>query len=266
MKETILQNLTAECPWRDTLLWYEAIDSTNTQAKILAKAGALQGTVLIADRQTAGRGRMGRSFHSPENAGIYMSVILRPNSPPAQLMHLTCAAGVAMGKALEQVTGLQVQLKWINDLVYGTKKLGGILTELSLDSRTGLCDYAVVGIGINCNQETADIPGELRHIAASLRMVTGQPVDRAALAAAMIEQLYRMNKQLLTGKAAIMDAYRQRCVTLGKEVSILRGEEIFRGFARDMDDDGGLVIDFSDGHTETVSSGEVSVRGLYNYL
>lgn len=266
MKAEILSQLTAECPWRDTLLWYDTVDSTNTLAKALAREGAPEGTVILAGSQTGGRGRMGRSFHSPEDMGIYMSLILRPQCPPAQLMHLTCAAGVAMVRALAEAAGIRADLKWINDLVCRERKLGGILTELSVDSRTGLTDYAVVGIGINCNQTAADIPEELEQIAASVRMVSGATVSRSALAAAMIEQLYKLSGVLLTEKAAIMAQYRTHCITLGREVSILRGEEVHRGVALDMDDDGGLVVAFSNGHTETVSSGEVSVRGLYNYI
>ena len=132
MKEKILSHLPAECPWRDTLHWYSRTDSTNTQAKKLAKQGAPQGTVLVAGNQSAGRGRMGRSFQSPDGQGVYLSVILRPNCAPAELMHLTCAVGVAMINAVETVCSIRPQLKWINDLVIGSKKLGGILTELSL--------------------------------------------------------------------------------------------------------------------------------------
>ena len=124
MKDKILHHLTTECPWRDTLYWYDTIDSTNTRAKQLAKEGAPHGTVLIAGHQTGGRGRMGRTFQSPAGAGVYLSVILRPNCEPAQLMHLTCAAGVAMMDAVEAVSGIRPQVKWINDLVIHSKKTG----------------------------------------------------------------------------------------------------------------------------------------------
>ena len=147
MKETILKNLSAECPWRDTLYWYEAIDSTNTQAKRMAKEGAPHGTVLVAGYQAGGRGRMGRTFQSPAGEGMYLSVILRPGCTPDRLMHLTCAAGVAACEAVEAVCGIRPQVKWINDLVLGDRKLGGILAEMSLDQ--GVVDYAVIGIGIN---------------------------------------------------------------------------------------------------------------------
>ena len=155
MKENILSNLTAECPCRDTLHWYPTIDSTNTQAKRLAKEGAPHGTVLIAGQQTGGRSRMGRTFQSPAGMGVYLSVILRPNCDPQQLMHLTCAAGVAMVEAVKRVCGILPQVKWINDLVVSGKKLGGILTEMSVDQ--GMVEYAIIGIGINCLQQKEDL-------------------------------------------------------------------------------------------------------------
>ena len=266
MKEQILSLLSREYPWKDHFQWLEETDSTNDQLKKLARQGAPHGTVLIADRQTGGHGRMGRSFHSPGGVGIYFSILLRPSCAPGELMHLTCATAVAMCEAVEVATGLRPGIKWTNDLVAGKRKLGGILTELGL-SGTGSVDYAVIGIGINCRQSREDFPEEIRDIAASLAMVTGKDIDRARVAAAMMEALHRMDRQLLTEKAAILDRYRENCITIGQEVSLLRvGEPVRHGRALDMDQDGGLIVAFSDGHTETVSSGEVSVRGMYGYV
>lgn len=266
MKEKILSYVNAECPFRDTLHWYDCLDSTNTEAKRLARQGAPHGTVLVAGSQTGGRGRMGRSFSSPENMGVYLSVILRPGCPPNQLMHLTCAAGVAMCDAVTKAAGFTPGIKWINDLVHQKRKLGGILTELATDPATGLTDYAIVGIGINCRQRTQDFPPELRDMAASLSMFAERPVDCAALAAAMVEELAKMSAGLFREKSALMARYRSLCVTLGQSVCVHRGDERHFGFAADMDDDGGLVVDFADGTRKTVHSGEVSVRGLYGYL
>lgn len=265
MKEKILAQLNPACPWR-TLYWYDAIDSTNTAAKLLAKQGAAHGTVLIAECQTGGRGRMGRQFVSQEGMGIYMSVILRPDCAPHRLMHLTCAVAVAMCDAVQRVTGLRPGVKWINDLVHDGRKLGGILTELSLDTATGLTEYAVVGIGINCCQATGDFPTELRDLAGSLSMTTGKAVDRAALAGAMIEALWQMNSTLLTGKNATMDRYRECCVTLGRDIAIHGPDTLLHGTALDVDADGGLVIRLEDGSLLALNSGEVSVRGMYGYI
>jgi len=264
MKEQILSKLSAECPWRDTLHWYPDIDSTNTQAKLLAKAGAPHGTVLIAGHQTGGRGRMGRTFQSPDGQGVYLSVILRPNCMPAQLMHLTCAAGVAMMQAVEAVSGIRPQMKWINDLVVDRKKLGGILTEMSVDK--GLVDYAVVGIGINCLQQPEDFPPEIAGLATSLSLAAGHPITPAKLAAAMVEALWKMDRTLFSEKAQLMAEYKENCITLGKEIQVIRQEQIRRGKALDLDAEGGLLVQYEDGSIETVSSGEVSVRGMYGYL
>lgn len=266
MKQEILSYLKAECPWGDTLLWHNSTDSTNTQAKLLARQGAPHGTVVLAGKQTAGRGRLGRSFDSREGMGVYLSLILRPNCKPEKLMHLTCAAGVAMCGAIVETAGIQPQLKWINDLVFDRKKLGGILTELSIDPETGLVDFAIVGIGINCRQTAEDFPPQLRDMAASLSAVAGTDVSPARLAAAMVEALWQMDKTLLTEKTRIMTAYKEHCITLGKDIQVLRGDTVRCGKAVDMDEDGGLWVAFPDGSRELINSGEVSVRGMYGYL
>ena len=266
MKESILSCLTAEYPWRDQFHWLEETGSTNDDLKALAKQGAPHGTVLIADRQSGGHGRMGRSFHSPGGVGIYFSILLRPQCAPSELMHLTCATAVAMCDAVENATGFRPGIKWTNDLVSGKRKLGGILTELGLSAK-GSVDYAIIGIGINCCQKEADFAPDIRNIAASLSMVTGKEVDRALVAAAMMDALYQMDTILLMEKACILDRYRRDCITIGQEVSLLRvGEEVRHGKAVAMDDDGALIVQFTDGHTEVVNSGEVSVRGMYGYL
>ena len=265
MKTQILQNLPESCPWQDTVLYFESTDSTNTRAKELAAAGAPHGTVLIADHQTGGRGRLGRSFLSPAGTGVYLSVILRPHCPPAQLMHLTCAAAVALCDAVEDTAGIRPGIKWTNDLVYGGRKLAGILTELRLTPE-GLAEYAVVGAGINCCQQIEDFPGELQAMAGSLSMAAERPIDRARVAAAMIRSLYEMDQKLLTEKEAIMDRYRRDCITLGREVSLLKADGSVRyGTALNVDDEGALVVRFRDGNVEAVNSGEISIRGMYGY-
>ena len=265
MKDRIVQYLRESCLWQDSLLWFDSIDSTNTRARELARQGAAHGTVLIADHQTGGRGRLGRSFHSPSGVGIYMSVILRPTCKPQEIMHLTCAAAVAMCDAVENAAGLRPGIKWTNDLVCGHKKIAGVLTELGFDN-TGNADFAVVGIGINCCQQEGDFPEEIRSIAGSLCSVTGQNIDRARVAAAMMDALYRLDQSLLSEKEAMLHTYRRDCITLGKEVSLVRGEDIRHGTALDIDDDGALIVRLPDGSTETVNSGEVSVRGMYGYV
>ena len=263
-QQEILSFLPETYPWRDRFHYVSTIGSTNDELKKQASSGIPHGTVLVAGEQTGGRGRLGRSFHSPAGTGVYLSILLRPNCRPEELMHLTCAAAAAMVDAVEAAAGFRPSIKWTNDLVYGHKKLGGILTELSLNS-SGL-DYCIIGIGINCLQAQEDFPPELQDMASSLSMVTGKPVDPSLLAASMMEALYRMDKTLLSGKEEMLRIYRENCITLGTEISLVRGEEVRHGKALDIDEDGGLIVEFSPGIRETVSSGEVSIRGMYGYV
>ena len=247
-------------PWKDRIQYFATINSTNDYAKKLAMEGAPAGTVILAGHQTAGRGRLGRSFSSPENMGIYLSVILRPDCRPSELMHLTCAAGVA---AVQAIHNEHVGIKWTNDLIIGKRKLGGILTELSIESSTGNVAWVIVGIGINCCQQSKDFPTEIRHMACSLNM---DWQDVPLLAANLIDSLYCMDKELLTNKSGILSSYQDKCVTIGSDISIVRGETIRHAKAVGIDENAGLIVEYPDGSTETVTSGEVSIRGMYGYL
>ena len=253
--------LPTDHPWQNRIIYHDVTDSTNNQAKALVKQGAPHGTVVIADRQTGGRGRLGRSFSSPADMGLYMSVILRLQEKPDQLMHLTCASAVAACDAVEKAAGLRPNIKWTNDLVYDGKKLGGILTELvTANEETAV----IIGIGINCNQATPDFPEEIRSFAGSLAMIS-HSVDRAKVAAALIAAFCHMAEHLQTDKHAILEAYRKNCITLGKQISLQKADEIRHGRALDIDENGALIVEFSDKHIETVNAGEVSVRGMYGY-
>lgn len=265
LQSQILSRLPGDYSWKDRLLCFDVLDSTNDTLKALARQGAPEGTTVLADMQTGGHGRRGRSFHSPAGMGIYLSLLLRPQCLPGELMHLTCAVAVAMADAVEAAAGFRPGIKWTNDLVFGKRKLGGILTELGLTPQGGL-DYAILGIGINCCQSARDFPPELRDIAGSLSLVTGQPVDRAQVAASMLSALSAINDQLLTGREEMLCRYRRDCVTLGKDISLLRADTIRHGHALDVDDAGALVVRYEDSTLEHVSSGEVSVRGMYGYL
>lgn len=264
MLNAILSHLPQEHPWRKRIHCYETTDSTNLRAKALAISGAPEGTVVIANHQTQGRGRLGRQFHSPKNSGLYLSLLLRPNCPPSALMHLTCAAGVCACDAVEETAGFRPGIKWINDLVAGTKKLGGILTELSIHPQTHLVDWAIIGIGINCTQQEADFPPDLRSIACSLSMTVGTPVNPSRLAAALIRRFSQLD--FLSNKSELMNRYRKDCVTLGRSITVVHGPTQYHASALSLDEDGGLIIRRDDGATETLSAGEVQVRGLYGYV
>lgn len=263
MKEQILSALGPH-QWAKSILWFDSIDSTNTQAKRLASQGAPEGTVLIADQQTGGRGRMGRVFQSPAGKGIYLSVILRPACKPTEIMHLTCAVAVAMCNAVEKVCRIRPGIKWINDLILQQKKLGGILTELSLHADSSI-EYAVVGVGINCSQVTEDFPQELQPIAISLEQALLAPVDRSKLAAEMIVSLEKMAQNLRKAPDSIMDTYRADCLTLGKNVVVHTADQNFPGLAVDIDNCGSLTVRTEDGSLCKVQSGEVSVRNISGY-
>ena len=265
MQKRIVSYLPKDFPWEDKLYYFDTIGSTNDEVRRMAKSGAPHGTVLIAGHQTDGHGRRGRSFHSPAGSGIYMSVLLRPDCAPTELMHLTCAAAVAMCDAIEQAVDCRPGIKWTNDLVCGKRKVGGILTELGFTNQ-GLVDYAIIGIGINCTQTELDFPEDIRSIAASLAMVSQSHVETDVVAAAMIHALQKMDLQLLSAKAQILAQYKKDCITLGQEIVLLRGDGKRYGIARDIDPDGGLVVEFQSGTLEVVSSGEVSVRGMYGYV
>lgn len=265
MKQQILSALPGNFSWAEHLHIFGSLPSTSDEAKHLAQLGSPEGTTVIARRQTAGRGRMGRQFDSQQDLGLYLSVILRPNCLPQQLMHLTCAMAVAACDAVAQLGGLRPQIKWTNDLIAGGKKLGGILTELSIDSKTGLTEYAVVGFGINCLHTHSDFPETLQDMAISLAMCHCAATP-SQLAGVLLSEIFAKNAILLTEKAAIMDRYRALCMTTGKDIMLQQGKDCLYAKALGIDDDGGLLVRLADGSEKSVTSGEVSVRGMYGYL
>ena len=250
---------------RATVRCCAQIDSTNSYLKAEAMRGAPDGLCAIADRQTAGRGRAGRPFRSDAGQGVYLSMLLRPNCAPTAAMTMTAHVAVAVCRALE-ACGVQPGIKWTNDLVLGTKKLCGILTELTVEAETGTVDSIVAGIGVNVRQRPEDFPPELRTIAGSVRSETGLEISRARLAAEMVRALDQMYLDWQRDPRAYLDDYRARCVTVGRPVRVVRGEDVRTGFAEAVDDDFALVVRWPDGTRETVTGGDVSVRGLFGYL
>lgn len=258
LNEERLRGLLGDFPWQVEVA--ACVDSTNTALKNRAREGLPTGTVLLTGRQTGGRGRLGRQFASP-SGGIYLSVLLRPQ---AHLRRLTAVTAAAVRRAITTVCGVQVGVKWRNDLLLGGKKVCGILAEVSF--ARGALDYAVVGIGINCNTDPAAFPPEVRQIATSLAAELGESVDETALAAAVIRELYAMDAALPEGAEDWMADYAAACVTLGKPVRVLRGQTEIPALAVGMDADGGLLVRYEDGKTAVIDTGEVSVRGLNGYI
>ena len=238
---------------------YETVDSTNTVCKTLAQQGAEDGTAVIAARQTAGRGRMGRSFESPAGLGLYLSMLWRPVASPEGLLPLTAMVSASAALAIRRVAGADVRIKWPNDLALNSKKLAGILTEVSLAD--GGVDYVVVGIGVNLRQRPEDFSPEVAKIATSL-VAEGYDVERETLETALVDAL-RQSFRHLCAPETYLDDYRQLCLNLGRQVHILQTDETVT--ALDIDPQYGLVVRHGSGAVETLRCGEVSVRGLYGY-
>lgn len=236
------------------ILFLEETDSTNLAIRRLAEQGAQDGSVLWAARQTAGRGRLGRSFSSPEG-GLYYSMLLRQSEDPARDLQLTPAAAVAAARALERACAVSCGIKWPNDLVCGGRKLCGILCE-SFIAQAGR--FVVIGIGLNVN--TADFPPELREIAVSVRQLTGKLTLLPALAETLTEELDAAVAAARSGDKALLEDYRARCVTVGREVLLLRDGQSREAFALGVNEDYSLRVRLPDGGTEDIRFGEVSLR------
>lgn len=249
------------------LVCFESVDSTNSYLKRAASEGVVDGTVAVADTQTGGRGRRGRSFESPAGKGVYLSALLRPPVEPDRLLPITGFVAVAMCNAVERVAGARPKIKWANDLVLGGKKLAGILTELSMEGESGALQYVIIGIGVNVAQTRGDFAPELENIATSLNLETGKEIARAELAAAMIEELDALYQALLRHRLTpYLDAYRRDCLTIGSEVQLLWEDVHEKVLALGVDDNLGLQVVRANGAEATIRTGEVSVRGLYGYV
>lgn len=237
-----------------------AVPSTNLWAKAEAAKGAPHGSLFLADSQLSGRGRLGREWAS-DSGGLTFSVLLRPDMPPAGVTSLTLAAGLAAAAALREKTGLEITIKWPNDLVLHGKKICGILTEMAAE--TDRIAFAAVGIGVNINN--AGFPPELQQKATSLFAESGKVFDRGALLDAILLQLEKYYA-LFTQKGikAILEEYAPLCITLGREVSAVLRDQTVTGIAKAVAPDGSLLLDTPQGEMRLLA-GEVSVRGLLGY-
>lgn len=239
---------------------YKEIGSTNAQAKLEAERGAPDGSVFLAECQTAGRGRLGRGWASPAGEGIWMSLLLRPDAAPQAILPITLVTGLAVARALRQ-EGVDALIKWPNDIVAGGKKLCGILTEMSAEAE-GI-RHVVVGIGINVN--TMQFPEELQVTATSLRLQSGREHSRKALVQRILLECEAAFSTLLNhGFEPMREEYRALSATLDHAVQATGRTGTVQGIARDVTASGDLIIETDDG-TVTVTSGEVSVRGIYGY-
>lgn len=253
------------------IVCYEVTDSTNLRIRQLGDGGAPHGTLAVADRQTAGRGRRGRVWESPAGSSIYMSILLRPEIPPdrASMLTLVMACSVAEGitDCLErEIAGElpRVQIKWPNDIIINGKKLVGILTEMS--SQIDYINYVAVGVGINVN--LTEFPPQISRTATSLQLECGHAVKRAPVIASVMEHLEEdyeifLRTQDLSG---LMETYSSMLVNRGRDVLITGARETYRGYAEGITRTGELIVRREDGTAENICAGEVSVRGVYGYV
>ena len=234
---------------------HKKLDSTNNRAKALAAAGAKQGTVIIAESQSSGKGRLGRSFFSPEHSGVYLTILLRPECRPDQAGLLTSLAAVATARAVEKTADVKADIKWVNDLYIGGKKICGILSEAGLDMEAGRLEYAVVGIGVNTARMT--FPQELKDIATSIGNECAAAPDRNRLIAEILNETEALLGDMKTGR--FLEESRRRSNVIGRTVTVIEGEKRYPARAVDIDSQGRLVIETAAGRT-CLNYGEVSLK------
>lgn len=232
-------------------------DSTNNRAKELAAAGAVHGTVIAADTQSAGRGRLGRAFVSPSGTGLYMSVIIRPDFGIETAPLITSCAACAAAEAVEKLCGSPVSIKWVNDLYMNGRKICGILTEASLSLENKSLDYAVIGIGINVRSIKGIFDSELSAIAASIEDETGQILNRNRLCAAVLNCLERYLTDIES--RGFLSEYRRRELLTGNMITANIGSETITGKAVGIDDNANLLVELTDGTRKALGSGEANL-------
>ena len=238
---------------------FERTTSTNDIIARLAHDGIREGAVVFAESQSRGRGRLGRLWISPARQGLWFSILLRPDLPPQSATQLTVAAATALARAIAQQTGLAPEIKWPNDILIRGKKVAGILTELTAE-----LDHikdVVLGIGVNVNLEAGELPPDLRKVATSLKIESGQAMDRAELAVAILRELDGDYERIRRGQFELVAAeWQQRCSTLGREVSIRIGERVIRGRAESLDAEGALLLRTQHGRLERIIGGDVTME------
>ena len=235
----------------------DEVDSTNIAAKKLASAGAPHGTVIVADRQTMGRGRLGRTFVSPSGTGIYFTVIVRPEFSMDLTPMITTAASVAVAEAVEKLCGKETQIKWVNDVYLCGKKICGILTEASLGLEMQSIDYAVIGIGVNVRSVRSEFSEQLSSIASSVEDETGMSLDRNILCAEIINNLEKYISSLQ--ERTFLPEYRRRELLTGNEITASVNGQQTSGKALGIDDNANLIVEFSDGIVKHLNSGEANL-------
>ncbi len=238
------------------VVFFEETDSTNLRAQALGDAGAVEGTVIIADRQSAGKGRLGRQWFSPPGVNLYASILLRPPISPRFAPQLTFVSAVAVARALEEIAGLETTVKWPNDILLNGKKVAGLLNELSAE--TERVHYVVLGIGVNLNMAADEFPADLRYPATSVAIEKGETVSRLAFVRCLlhhVEHLYEL--YLLKGFAPLLRAWESLFELTGHAAEVDCQERLLRGIVEGLDDDGALLLRLPSGATERILAGDV---------
>ncbi len=239
--------------------YHDNIDSTNRVAKELANNGADDGTIVIAEQQFAGKGRLGRSFFSPKSKSILLSILLRPKMMPQGAAKFTLLAAVAVANAMKRFD-LKAEIKWPNDILYDNRKIVGILTEINTE--IGQINYIVVGIGINVNINREEFPSEIRDIAASLSEMKGENISRIDFLKALLEEFDKLYLEIIqNGFDNVLSQWREFNITLGKNIKVIPAgsDDEFFAVAEDIDNEGALIIRTQNG-LEKVYAGDVSIR------
>ena len=236
------------------LIYLARVSSTQDVARSEAKEGAPEGTTVLAEEQTAGRGRLGRSWASPPGTNLYLTLVMRP--PLERLRSLSIVAPLAAAQAVEETTGLSPRIKWPNDVLIGGRKLAGVLIETELSGRSP--NYSLVGIGLNVNLDV-DRVAEIAGIATSLRRELGREVVREEVLAALLNRFEALYVEAERGPA-VYAAWRSRLETLGRQVRVTFGEQVEEGLAEDVDAEGSLILRRPDGSKVTIAAGEVTLR------
>lgn len=240
---------------------FESIGSTQDEAKKLARQGAVEGTVVIADRQTQGRGRLDRNWVSPLGVGIYMSIVLTPDLKPPEVMQIPLVAGVAVVRAIRRMTPLKPLIKWPNDVLIQGRKVCGILTEMSAE--IDRVSYIVLGIGINVNTPKEMLPPEIREASTSLMEEAGAFVSRPRLVQCLIEELDELYAEFKSaGFAPIRERWKELSCTIGAMARVSGAGDVQEGRVLDLDTDGALLLQTMDGALRRVISGDVSLRTI----
>ncbi len=266
-------NLSLQAGMFNQRIIYEyIISSTNSLSKELACNGYPEGTVVIAEAQTAGRGRLGRAWESPSGKGIWMSFILRPDIMASEAPFITIITALSCAKALERVIGISPGIKWPNDIIYNKLKVCGILTELGLDSKMSKINFIVLGIGINVNIDVSDFPDELKDKAVSLKNIVGKKVNREAVIIEILNIFYDLYSAAVKSsfnndfRKELIGEYTKYSITIGQAIKVMGADGEKEREAVGITNEGELIVINSHGVEERINSGEVSIRGINGYI